>query len=129
MKSVLKLCIAVLFTFVVSFMTTNSALALGQFSLTCRDTSIQGSVLTSTCERASGGVYNTSSINLNRVVENVDGSLKWQPSNFIETCRSTQVVASRLLSAQCKTRAQQWVSTTINLDDHIANIDGTLRFE
>ncbi|WP_413199084.1 CVNH domain-containing protein [Nostoc piscinale] len=129
MKSVLKLCIAVLFTFVVSFMTTNSALALGQFSLTCRDTSIRGSVLTSTCERASGGVYTTSSINLNPEVENVNGSLKWQPGNFIETCRSTQVVGSRLLSAQCKTRAQQWVSTTINLDDHIANIDGTLKYE
>ncbi|MBD2299226.1 cyanovirin [Nostoc sp. FACHB-87] len=128
MKSVLKLCIAVLFTFVVSFMTTNSALALGQFSLTCRNTSIQGSVLTSTCERASGGVYKTSSINLNPEVENVNGSLKWQPGNFIETCRGTQLVGSRL-SAQCKTRAQQWVSTTINLDDHIANIDGTLKYE
>ncbi|MBD2593623.1 cyanovirin [Nostoc spongiaeforme FACHB-130] len=110
-------------------MTTNSALALGQFSLTCRNTGIQGSVLTSTCERASGGVYKTSSIDLNPVVENVDGSLKWQPSNFFETCRNTQLVSSNELSAECKTRAQQWVPTRINLDAHVANIDGTLRYE
>ncbi|MBH8563792.1 CVNH domain-containing protein [Nostoc sp. CENA67] len=129
MKSVLKLGLAVLFTIVVSFGLTNSALALGKFSQTCRNSSIQGSVLTSTCERAVGGVYNTSSIDLNPVIENVDGGLKWQPSNFIETCRNTKLAGSSELAAECKTRAQQFVSTSINLDDHIANIDGTLKYE
>nr|3S3Y_A Chain A, TANDEM CYANOVIRIN-N DIMER CVN2L0 [Nostoc ellipsosporum] len=101
---------------------------LGKFSQTCYNSAIQGSVLTSTCERTNGG-YNTSSIDLNSVIENVDGSLKWQPSNFIETCRNTQLAGSSELAAECKTRAQQFVSTKINLDDHIANIDGTLKYE
>ncbi|QSJ18402.1 CVNH domain-containing protein [Nostoc sp. UHCC 0702] len=128
MKSVLKLGLAVLFTILVSFGLTNSALALGKFSQTCYNSTIQGSVLTSTCERANGG-SNTSSIDLNSVIENVDGGLKWQPSNFIETCRNTQLAGSSELAAECKTRAQQFVSTKINLDDHIANIDGTLKYE
>lgn len=128
MKSVLKLGLAVLFTIVVSFGLTNSALALGQFSQTCYNSSIQGSVLTSTCERANGG-YNNSSIDLNPIIENVDGTLKWQPSNFIETCKNTKLAGSSQLAAECKTRAQQFVSTNINLDDHIANIDGTLKYE
>jgi hypothetical protein len=130
MKSVLKLGLAVLFTFVMSFsILTNSALALGEFSKTCNNTVIKGSVLTSTCERAQGGVYKTTSFDLNPVIENVDGTLEWQPSNFIETCRNTKLSGPSELTAECKTRAQQFVSTRINLDDHIANIDGTLKYE
>nr|1N02_A Chain A, Cyanovirin-N [Nostoc ellipsosporum] len=48
---------------------------------------------------------------------------------FIETCRNTQLAGSSELAAECKTRAQQFVSTKINLDDHIANIDGTLKWQ
>lgn len=129
MKSVLKLALVVIATVVLSFGLTNTAWALGSFSLTCNNTVIKGSVLTSSCERAQGGVYQTSSIDLNPIIENVDGSLTWQPSNFIETCRNTQLAGSNQLKAECKTRAQQFVSTTINLDDHIANIDGQLKYE
>nr|3LHC_A Chain A, Cyanovirin-N [Nostoc ellipsosporum] len=100
---------------------------LGKFSQTCYNSAIQGSVLTSTCERTNGG-YNTSSIDLNSVIAAVDGSLKW-PSNFIEACRNTQLAGSSELAAECKTAAGQFVSTKINLDDHIANIDGTLKYE
>ncbi|WYL93924.1 MAG: CVNH domain-containing protein [Gloeotrichia echinulata IR180] len=130
MKSVLKLSLVVLCTFFVSFsILTDSALALGQFSQTCSNSVIQGSSLTSTCERAQGGVYKTTSIDLNPVIENVDGMLKWQPSNFIQTCRNTQLSGSSILDAECKTRDQRFVSTRIDLDNHIANIDGTLTYE
>ncbi len=130
MKSVLKLGFAILFTIVVSLgIFTHSAWALGSFSLTCYDTSIDHSVLTSTCERAEGGVYETTSIDLNPIIENVDGELTWQPGDFILTCRGTDLIGSSQLVADCKTRDQRWVSTSIDLDDHIANIDGTLEYE
>lgn len=126
--SLLKATVAFLFALVVSFnLVVNGALALGQFSQTCRNIDVSGSELSASCEKANGGFDNTS-INLNPVIENVDGKLEWQPKNFIETCRDTSVSGS-LLKAECKTRNQNFVFTTINLDDHIANIDGNLRYE
>lgn len=126
--SLLKATLAFLFALVVSFnLVVNGALALGQFSKTCRNIDVNGSELSASCEKANGGFDNTS-INLNPFIENVDGELEWQPKNFIETCRDTSVSGS-LLRAECKTRNQNFVFTTINLDDHIANIDGNLRHE
>lgn len=126
--SLLKATVAFLFALVVSFnLVVNGALALGQFSQTCTNIAVSGSELSATCEKANGGQDNTS-INLNPYIENVDGTLEWQPRNFIETCRNTSVSGS-LLKAECKTRNQNFVFTTINLDDHIANIDGELWYE
>jgi len=105
------------------------ASALGGFSQTCYDASISGSTLTASCEKADGYTMNTSSINLNSTIENIDGSLKWQPDNFIETCRNTKLVGGDIMDAECKTRSQRWNSTSINLDDHIANINGVLKYE
>ncbi|NMG06876.1 CVNH domain-containing protein [Brasilonema sp. UFV-L1] len=125
----LKAAVAFLFALVVSFnLVTDNAWALGKFSRTCENISISGSKLSASCEKANGG-FNQTSINLNPYIENVDGKLTWQPSNFIETCRGTGLSGSNVLKAECKTRNQNFVSTSINLDDHIANIDGKLQFE
>ncbi|MDY6784694.1 MAG: CVNH domain-containing protein [Cyanobacteriota bacterium] len=106
----------------------SNAWALGNFSQSCSNSSIQGSTLSSTC-RTMNGSYKDTSINLNSSIENVDGSLVWQPDNFIETCRNTTLASSSVMTAECKTRDQRFVSTAINLDEHIANIDGTLKYE
>ena len=105
------------------------AAAIGNFSQTCSDVSISGSTLSGSCEKVDGRTMNTTSINLNPNVENIDGSLKWQPSNFIATCRNTKLVNGDKMSAECKTRDQRWVGTSVNLDDHIANINGVLTYE
>ncbi|MEM7592834.1 MAG: CVNH domain-containing protein [Cyanobacteria bacterium P01_A01_bin.83] len=112
----------------IGFFSSAPALALGDFSQTCDDVSIGGSTLSADCRRRNGS-YNSTSINLNPDIENVNGSLKWQPSNFIETCRNTALAGGGTMEAECKTRDQRWVSTRINLDDHIANIDGNLKYE
>jgi hypothetical protein len=105
------------------------AFALGGFSETCYDTTISDSILTSTCYEADGSTPNTSSIDLNEFIENVDGTLTWQPDNFFETCRNLELVESSILIAECKTRNQSWVETEIYLDEHIANINGVLTYE
>jgi hypothetical protein len=110
-------------------MFAGQALALGDFSQSCYSTSISGSTLTSTCYKADGRTPNTSSIDLNSVIENVDGVLKWQPANYIETCRYMKIEGASEMAGQCKTRDQRWVDTSIDLDDHIANINGTLTYE
>jgi hypothetical protein len=100
----------------------------GQFSKTCKDIRVSGSKLSASCKKVNG-TYNETSIDLNPYIENVDGKLKWQPKNFIVTCKDTAVSDGNKLKAECKTRKQEFVPTAINLDDHIANIDGNLRYE
>lgn len=107
----------------------HDALALGQFSKNCADTDISGSVLTSTCYRADGSTLNTSSLDLNPYIENVDGFLVWQPSNFIETCSFTTIIGSSTLVTNCKSRDQALQHTEIDLNEHIANINGTLTYQ
>ncbi|MEQ9482481.1 mannose-binding lectin [Coleofasciculus sp. F4-SAH-05] len=107
---------------------TKAAWALGDFSQSCYGANVSGSTLSAVCRTMSGS-YKDTSIELNPVIENVDGQLTWQPSNFIQTCRYTSLVTPSLMFAECKTRDQRWVATDIDLDQHIANIDGTLKYE
>ncbi|GGA24358.1 hypothetical protein CYANOKiyG1_39950 [Okeania sp. KiyG1] len=124
-----KAVVAFIFTVAMSFgMFANQAWALGDFSQSCYDSGISGSTLFSTC-RTISGYLNPTQINLNPYIENVDGSLMWQPGNFIQTCRYTQLSGPSFLVGECKTRDQVWVPAGINLDEHIANIDGTLKYE
>ena len=129
MKAFLKTVACFLLAATMSFgLFSSQAWALGNFSQSCYDSVIDGSVLYSTCQRMNGS-YKPTSTDLNRVIENIDGSLKWQPANFIQTCKNTQLVSPSVMSAECKTRDQRFVGTQIDLDDHIANIDGTLKYE
>ncbi|QRV93569.1 cyanovirin-N [Ceratobasidium sp. AG-Ba] len=46
------------------------------YSLTARDVSLEGTVLSGDLERASGGSYKHSSVNLDDCIENHDGQLR-----------------------------------------------------
>lgn len=127
--SVVGTVVAFLFAFAVSFNALISdAWALGDFSQTCRNASISGSTLSASCEKANGG-YQDTKIDLNPNIGNVDGSLSWADQNFIQTCRSISLSGGSTLKAECKRRDQSWTNASINLDNHIANIDGSLRYE
>ena len=89
LKSTVAFLIAVAMSFSVF---VSQALALGDFSGTCYNSYLDGSVLTSTCYKADGYTPNTSSIDLNSYIENIDGTLKWQPDNYIETCRYMELI-------------------------------------
>jgi len=122
--------VAFIFTMTISFgMFASQALALGDFSQSCYNSQVSNSILYSTCKKADGYTPNQTSINLNSYIENVDGRLVWQPANFIETCRYTQLAGPSFLLGECKTRSQEWVPVGIDLDDHITNRNGTLEYE
>lgn len=127
--SVAGTVIAFLFAFAVSFNALiSNAWALGDFSKTCRNASISSSTLSASCEKANGGYQNTS-IDLNPHIGNLDGSLSWDDKNFIQTCRKTSLSGGSTLQGECKKKDQNFTNASINLDAHIANIDGTLRYE
>lgn len=129
-SSLLKVVVAFLFAFAISFnVVTGEALALGDFSQTCYGSSISNATLSSTCAKADGYTQSSTSIDLNSIVENVDGVLKFQPDNFAETCRGISLSGGSNLTAECKRRNQSWNSTSLDLDNCIANINGVLKNE
>ena len=138
MKSVsrlLKVAFAFFCACVLSFnLVVDKALATGQFSQTCGNITINGSTLSAECEKMNGA-YQQTSINLDNYIGNLNGVLSWGDHNFSITCTDLglgQLLSSRefILSAQCeKVDGITYSQTDISLDEHIANIDGTLEYE
>ncbi len=109
---------------------TGNAWATGGFSQTCRNISVNGSRLTATCEKADGYTPSQTSIDLNKYIGNIDGTLEWGDHLFSQTCNEVGLAGKNRLRAECEKADQQSsLGSYINLDEHIANIDGTLEFE
>ena len=128
-NGLLKAALTFLLAVAMSFsMFASEAWATGDFSKSCCNSEVKGSVLYSTCRQLDGR-YSKTNINLNPIIENVDGVLKWQPRNFIQTCRNTKLSDPSKMTAECRKRNRAWNQTSINLDEYIANIDGNLQFD
>jgi len=83
------------------------------------------------CQKKDGSSVQTS-IKLNPYIgSDVNGSLAWGRQNLGLGCYDL-AVSNGTLSATCFSSIQKGsedVTTSINLDDHIANIDGQLQYE
>lgn len=117
------------------------ALALGQFSATCEDVSISSSTdltslgeptLSAECQKKDGSYVQTS-IKLNPYLGNDgNGIVTWGRNNAGLGCYDFAVSNESLLSATCfnfLNKNSEDVATSINLDEHIVNIDGQLKYE
>ncbi|WP_013321276.1 CVNH domain-containing protein [Gloeothece verrucosa] len=134
-KLLLKVAVAFLFAFLLSFnLMVKGAMATGEFSRTCEDIELKGSTLIANCDTSYGDDVD-SSLNLDEFIGNLDGTLSWGDHNFSQTCRAVglgQLLSTKayILSAECERADQQsYISTDIVLDEHIANIEGTLTYE
>lgn len=132
----LRIAFTFLFAVFLSFnLVVDQAKATGQFSQTCYDINISGSTLSATCEKADGYTPKDTSIDLDQYIGNLDGTLSWGDEKFSLTCENiglAQLLSSRqlVLSAKCEKRdGITYDQSDIELDDHIANIDGTLKYE
>jgi hypothetical protein len=132
----LRATLVFLLAFFVSFnLVVDKAMATGQFSLTCEDITLDGSTLSAMCETRNGDQKETS-INLDKYIGNLDGTLSWDDHNFSQTCSDlglAQLLSSRqlILAANCERAVggNTYSPSDIELDAHIANIDGTLKYE
>ena len=96
------------------------------FSRSSKDISISHSVLTANC-RDSDGSYNVSTLDLNDWITNIDGTLRWaEDGKFYDTSKGTSLTDGVTLKAKCKNVDGSYVSSTLNLDEKIANVDGKL---
>lgn len=134
MKKTFRILVYCLLAIALSFgFMTSNAWATGQFSQTCEKIELSGSRLSASCETISGR-YTKTSIDLDRYIGNIDGTLEWGDALFSLTCHDLDLAQSLrggtyVLAGNCETRDQENSATEINLDEHIANIDGELEFE
>ncbi|KAB5589082.1 Cyanovirin-N domain-containing protein [Ceratobasidium theobromae] len=99
------------------------------FSRTSRNISLNGSTLRAECQRRDGSWGSWSEINTNNFLGNIDGEFQWGDANWTLTARSPSLSGS-VLTATLQRRDQSWAPpTSIDLDENIANIDGTLTYQ
>ncbi|KAB5589403.1 Cyanovirin [Ceratobasidium theobromae] len=96
---------------------------------TSRNVSLNGSTLRAECQRRDGSWGSWSEINTNNFLGNIDGNFQWGDANWTLTARNTHF-NSPIVTSDLQRRDQSWVSgRTVNLDEHIANIDGQLIYQ
>ncbi len=131
----LKVAFTFLFAGIISLnLIVDQAMAKGNFSQTCYDVEINGAILSAQCEKINGS-YQPTSINLDPYIGNINGVLSWGDRKFSLTCANAGVAQSLStrqleLAAKCeKSDGHTLNQSEISLDTHIANIDGTLKYE
>ncbi|MBD2212825.1 hypothetical protein H6G27_23550 [Nostoc linckia FACHB-104] len=95
---------------------------------TCENISIDGDVISATCQRRDGS-WNETSLSL-RGIENIDGILEvtdpYSPSSFQLSAMNISIDGD-LLSATCQRRDGLWNESSLVLNG-IENIDGNLEY-
>lgn len=156
MKNISRLIrIAFTFLFVLCLsvnLVTGEAWATGQFSASCSNIKIthnDGSldtigtpILSASCKDLDG-IYKETTIDLNPFIGNNDGVLSWagDKSNFGLSCYDLEISNDGNLEGVCTRDIKRGsdgkfiipnpkdISASINLDEHIVNLDGTLKYE
>lgn len=133
---ILKIAFTFLFAFMISFnILVDKAMATGDFSQSCENMQLDNSTLTADCRKINGS-YQATSIYLDNGIGNLDGILSWGDRNFSQTCKDIGLSQSLFtkefeLAAKCQQAigGDNYTQTYLSLDEHIANIDGTLTYE
>ena len=112
-----------------TFLPQKVALATGDFTLTCRNITINGASLEAFCKTINGQEVQTG-INLNNYIVNINGQLGWaRQGNFIASSRDCVIRGNERVSIlDCKTVTINGFETnsSLNLDERIVNINGSL---
>jgi hypothetical protein len=113
-----------------SLRNATQASGCGNFVASCNGISISGSTLSANCKDKNGNSHFTT-LDLNPHLANIDGVL--QPgSNYIGSCTSqggSQGGSSFTIFAACKQKNGNVVSTSFNVNNNVANINGQLEWQ
>ncbi|KAK6536511.1 hypothetical protein TWF281_000739 [Arthrobotrys megalospora] len=89
-----------------------------------------GPILQATCTQDDGRTKDVSSLNLDTVIYNDDGQLKWGPQGRVGFSQSSTAIGVKgnMLSARTQKRDGSWTNSSLNLDEKIENRDGVLAY-
>jgi hypothetical protein len=106
----------------------------GDFNMSCSNINLnpKTAVLSANCKKSDGSLHSGASINLNDVIANDNGNLKYVAASgdFSKSCGNLNLNPQTvILSANCKKADGTTHSgATINLNDAIANGNGNLKY-
>ncbi|QRV93562.1 cyanovirin-N [Ceratobasidium sp. AG-Ba] len=87
-----------------------------------------GKTLSADCEVA-GGSFLPSRLDLDTCLGNIDGHFRWGGKQFSQSARNVKLQAAELKGDLHSADGKEWKHATVNLDLHIANIDGQLVYK
>jgi hypothetical protein len=95
------------------------------YSASSRYIKVDGPTLSAEC-RTIGGSYQLSKLNLSSCLANIDGCLQWAANGEFWASSKDSSVDGSNFEAKCRKINGTYVTSIIDLDEKIANIDGTL---
>jgi len=99
---------------------------VGNFSASCTNIGLRGDALTASCRTLANTLVSTS-VDLNRCIQNVNGSFAWGGNaNFGASCSGCRLSGSELV-CNCAERTGKVDETVIDLNDDVSNCNGSLR--
>ncbi|KAH7170005.1 Cyanovirin-N [Dactylonectria macrodidyma] len=100
------------------------------FSQSSRNVRIEDSLLYAECLKEDNRTWVSSEINLDSYIGNINGSFEWGKQAFSLSARDIHLDGSSVLAASLANEVGTYgPDQTVNLDDHIANINGTLEYQ
>ena len=90
---------------------------------------VNESILVAACKEVSGQGQDAM-LDLNEHISNVEGNLLCTPSvgGFVDTCGNAKIVRTSILSTRCLDTSGERTPTSLDLNECIANIDGSLQW-
>ena len=98
------------------------------FSASSKDIHLEGATLFADCAKADGEEFSSSRLDLDNMIGNIDGNFQWGESSFSQSAQNIRLEGSTLY-AELQTPSGNWQDASVNLDEHIGNMDGELTYE
>ncbi|MCJ1240834.1 hypothetical protein MMC14_008838 [Varicellaria rhodocarpa] len=95
------------------------------FEWSCRNIRLEGPTLHVECRRIDGS-YRPSSLPLDTILENVDGTFKWGNGNFSSSANNVRLEGN-ILKGNLQGLSGAFTEATLSLSSNIVNVDGILK--
>jgi hypothetical protein len=97
------------------------------FFNTSKNIRLNGTTLTAECLTSDNKTYKSSSLDLDTVLGNKDGSFQWGLTAFSHSTKEKSITLDKtILSAELKRTNGNYVKATVDLDLQINNVKGVL---
>ena len=98
------------------------------FSQTSNDINVSDAILSAQCEKEGGSGFAPSTLNLDDYLGNINGSFRWGSQIFSHSAQNISNEGA-ILTAELQDESGNWRSASVDLDEHIANMNGQLTYQ